>query len=352
MNLNTEALSSLVYRWCWCVLPFLLVAGGETNLNAAEKKVTLRLGTLAPRGTSYHRSLLAMGQKWRDSSGGVVHLTVFPDGTQGSEADMVGLMQTGNLDAGLLTAVGLSEIEPGVSALQSMPMAFRSLEEVDYVGTKLRPQLEQRLAAKGYVVLFWTDSGWVRFFTKVPVVRPEDLRKLKIFSWAGNVHEYDLWKASGFSPVALETAAIPQALLSDTVQVISVPPFFALAGQMDLQAKHMLELNWAPLIGAAVVRKKSWDKLPGDLHPAMLKAAAEIGGQVKAAGRAESDSAVVAMEKRGLKVQKVTPEIEAEWRAIVSKVENQIRGKIVPAETYDEAQRFLKEYRARGGKTE
>jgi hypothetical protein len=52
-------------------------------------------------------------------------------------------------------------------------------------------------------------------------------------------------------------------------------------------------------------------------------------------------------------VQKVTPQIEAQWRAIVDKVQNQIRGKIVPAETFDEAQRHLKEYRAaHGGKSE
>src|SRR2546425_9307366 len=200
--------------------------------HAAHKVANLRLGTLAPRGTSYHKSLLAMGEKWRQVSNGAVKLTVFPDGTQGSEADMVGLMQTGNLDAGLLTAVGLSEIEPAVTALQSMPMSFRSLEEVDYVGERLRPKLEERLQAKGYIVLFWSDSGWVRFFTKTPILHPDDMRKLKIFSWAGNAHEYDLWKSSGFSPVALETAGIPQALLSDTVSAIPMPPFFALAGQL------------------------------------------------------------------------------------------------------------------------
>src|SRR5439155_5058856 len=125
----------------------------NVNLRAADKPITLRLGTLAPRGTSYHKSLLSMGEKWRQATGGAVRLTIFPDGTQGSEADMVGLMQTGNLDAGLLTGVGLAEIEPAVNALQAMPMSFRTLQEVDYVGEKLRPQLEQRLLAKGYLVL-------------------------------------------------------------------------------------------------------------------------------------------------------------------------------------------------------
>lgn len=312
---------------------------------AAASNVKLKLGTLAPSNSSYHKAIMAMGQSWRQTANGSVQLTVFPDGRLGGEADMVGLMQTGSLDAGLLTAVGLSEIEPAVNALQSMPMAFRSLEEVDYVGEKLRPLLEQRMLAKGYVVLFWTDSGWVRFFTTAPVQTPDDLRKLKIFTWAGNTEAYDLWKSVGFNPVALETAGIAQGLLSGTISAIPMPPLYANPGRMDTQAKYMLELNWAPLVGAAVIRKKSWDKVAADFHPAMLKAAYETGQQVKAAGRSENDAAVVAMQKRGLRVNKVTPEQELEWRAVVEKTTPQVRGKIVPADMYDEAQRFLKEYR-------
>jgi TRAP-type transport system periplasmic protein len=316
---------------------------------AADKPVNLRLGTLAPRGTSYHKSLMAMGEKWRQVSGGAVRLTIFPDGTQGSEADMVGLMQTGNLDVCLLTAVGISEIEPAVNALQSMPMMFRSLNEVEYLSEKLGPQLEQRLEAKGYVVLFWSDSGWVRFFTKTPILHPDDLRKLKVFSWAGYTHEYDMWKSTGFNPVMLETAAIPQALLSGTISAVPMPPFFALAGQLDRQAGYMLELNWSPLIGGAVVRKKSWARVPPEMRESLLKVAAETGKQIKADGRAENESSVAAMAKRGLKVQKVSPEVELEWRATVEKIQDQVRGKTVSAELFDETQRLLEEYRATSG---
>jgi TRAP-type transport system periplasmic protein len=203
--------------------------------------------------------------------------------------------------------------------------------------------------AKGYLVLFWTDSGWVRFFTKSPILHPDDLRKLKIFTWAGNAHEYDLWKSTGFSPVALETAGIPQGFLSGTISAAALPPFFVLAGQLDAQAKYMLELNWGPLVGAAVVKKQSWDKVPAAARDAMLKSAAEVGKKVKADGRAESQTSVAAMERRGLVVQKVTPEVEAEWRSVVGKVQNQIRGKVVPAEMYDRAQELLKEYRSAKG---
>jgi TRAP-type C4-dicarboxylate transport system substrate-binding protein len=321
------------------------------QVRAAEKVVKLKLGTLAPAGTSYHKSLQSMGERWKKASGGAVQLVIFPGGTQGSEPDMVGLMQTGNLDAGLLTAGGLSEIDPSALALQIMPMSFRSLEEVDYVGEKLRPQLEARLLAKGYVVLFWSDSGWVRFFSKAQVVHPDDLRKLKVFTDASSTQQYDVWKAGGFTAVALEATAIPQALLSGTISAVPTVPIFALAAQLDNQAKYMLELNWAPLVGAAVVRKKTWDRVPAPLRTTLLEIAAETGRQVKTAGRAESDAAVAAMVKRGLTVTPVTPQVDAEWRQVIDGLRDQIRGKIVPAEMFDAAQEALKSYRAGAAKS-
>ena len=173
-------------RKSWLVGLLTIVLGlAVLPVQGAGTPVKLKLGTLAPAGTSYHKSLLSMGEQWRKVSNGAVQLMVFPGGTQGSEGDMVGLMQTGNLDAGLLTAGGIAEIDLSALALQIMPKCFRSLDEVDYVGEKLRPQLEARLLAKGYVVLFWSDSGWVQLFSKTPVLHPNDLRKLKVFSGVG-----------------------------------------------------------------------------------------------------------------------------------------------------------------------
>jgi TRAP-type transport system periplasmic protein len=330
-------------------LGLALLAAALAPLHAADRPVRLKLATLAPAGTSYHKSLQAMGEKWRKLSNGTIQLTIFPGGTQGSEPDTVGLMQTGNLDAGLVTTAGLSEIDPGTLALEVMPMFFSNLDELDYLTAALRPKLEARLLAKGYIAIFWTDSGWARFFSKTPILHPDDLRKLKVYSWAGNTAQFDAWKAGGFNPVALEATGIPQGLLSGTISAVPTVPIHALATQLDTQAKHMLEINWGPLVGAAVVRQKSWDRIPPQYKDEMLKIAAETGKQVTAAGRAESDQAVAAMVKRGLQVHKVTPEIEAEWRAVIEKMQDKIRGHVVPADAFDEAQRLLKEYRAQRG---
>lgn len=330
------------------LIPLLLLAalGGVA---AAAGRLTVKLGTLAPRGTSYHKSLVAMGEKWRQASAGSVKLVVFPDGTQGGESDMVGLMKTGSLDAGMLTAVGLSEIERAVTALQNLPMVFRNLDEVDYIGEKLKPMLEKRLLDKGFVVLFWGDSGWVRFFSKKPVVHPADLRQAKLFVWTGNAEEIDLWKEGGFHPVPLDSVNILPSLQTGLITASPSPPFFALATQLDSQAPYMIELNWAPLVGAAVINRAKWERIPPEVRVQLLAAAQQAGRDIKTNSRAESAQSVEAMKKRGLKVQAVGPELEAEWRKETEKFYPRIRGLSVPADLFDEVFRLLKEYRAAKG---
>jgi len=65
-----------------------------------------------------------------------------------------------------------------------------------------------------------------------------------------------------------------------------------------------------------VITRKSWEAIPPEARDAMLKAAKEAGTQIKTKSRSESNESVATMRNRGLKVQSVTPEIEAEWRKL------------------------------------
>jgi len=86
----------------------------------------------------------------------------------GSEADVVRRMRVGQLNAAMMSVIGLSEIDPSVNTLQKMPMVFRSWEELDFVSQTLRPAIERRFRDKGFVVALWAEAGWVRFFCKEP----------------------------------------------------------------------------------------------------------------------------------------------------------------------------------------
>jgi TRAP-type C4-dicarboxylate transport system substrate-binding protein len=255
------------------------------------------------------------------------------------------------LQAGLLTTVGISKIEPMVDGLQSMPMMFDSLDEVDYIGEILQPELERSLEEKGFVVLFWTDTGWIRFFSSKPVVYPDDLRALKIWSWAGNPAQVDIYKKSGFNTVPLETKDIVLSFQTKAVSAIPMPTTPAMASQLDQLAPHMLNLNWAPLIGAAIVDKDVWEKISARDRRIMKEAAAKAGRAMKADARKEASDSVEAMVQRGLTVHEVTPEIEVKWREAAESAYPEIRGRLVPEEVVDRVQMLLKEYRSRKNPT-
>ena len=332
------------------LIPFILAALGllwsPTQATSAEEKVKIKLATIVPTGSSYHKSLVRMRDKWRQISGGRVDVVIYEGNKAAGEAESVGLMQADQLQASLLSSTGLSEIEPAVLGLQAMPMSFQSLAEVDYVGEKLQPMLEKRLLAKGFVPLFWSDVGWVRFFSKKLAVHPADMKKLKLFSWAGSASQVESYKAAGFNPVPLETADLLPSLTTGLIEAVPMPPFAALGMQVDQRAPYVLELNWGVLVGALVITQKAWDRIPEDLKPALRAAALEAGRENKAAGRAESEESMVKMKQRGATVTKVTPEIEAEWRQTVESVTDTIRGKVVPADVFDETHRLILEYRA------
>lgn len=311
-----------------------------------QDRKPVKLATLVPKGSSYHKALLAMGEKWRAGPDGGVKLSIYPDGSMGGEADMVRKMRVGQLQAAMLTVSGLEEIERSVTALQNMPLMFRSLDEVAYVREKLRPELERKFEEKGFVALFWGDVGWTKYFSRQPVLVPDDLKKVKLFTLPGDTKQLDLMKSLGLQPVALEPTDILTGLQTGIIDAVPITPFYAQIFQFYTGAPHMLDLEWAPLVGAGVIQKKVWDTYPPALQAAIRAAATEAGSAIVARNRAENDEAVEAMKKRGLKVHPVTPEMREQWQRWVEPVYQRLRGAEIPAETFDAAVRALEEYRA------
>jgi TRAP-type C4-dicarboxylate transport system substrate-binding protein len=312
----------------------------------AETKI--RLATLLPRGSSHYQVLESMGQQWRAVSGGAVSLTIYADGTMGGEVETVQRMRIGQLQAATLSAAGLSEIDPSVGALEKIPMVYRSLDEVEYVRSRMQAKIEQRLEAKGFVVLFWADTGWINIFCRQAALHPDDFKRTKVFVGAMDHAEFDLVKALGFAPVPLEWTDVLTSLQTGMVDTVPTAPFFALAGQYDLVARHMLELPWAPLVGGTVITTKAWNAIPPNDRESFRKAAVEAGQQMQAQGRRESLAAIEAMKKRGLQVEPVSPALLQEWQRFTENTYPRLRGSMVPADMFDEVLRLVKEYRASG----
>ena len=320
---------------------------GAATAHAAEPNL-IKIATIAPKGSIYHRTVQEIGEAYKRSSGPQARYIVYPDSIQGTEADTVRRMRVGQLDASMLTVVGLSEIDRSVAALQYMPMMFRSWEELDFVRERLRPELEAKLAAKGFVALLWGEGGWVQFFAKERIVHPEEYKRARIFAWSGDLVQASVMKSQGYTPVPLPLADILPALETGMVDAVPVAPLWAMIGQFDRIARHMVRINWVPIVGATVIRKQTLDAMRPEAREAVLAVSRKGGDALRAHRAVQDEESIRAMQARGLTVLPLSAEAEQAWRGVAERSWPQIRGTMVPAETFDKVRSILAEHR--GGK--
>jgi TRAP-type C4-dicarboxylate transport system substrate-binding protein len=107
----------------------------------------------------------------------------------------------------------------------------------------------------------------------------------------------------------------------------------------------MLEINWAPIVGAFVITKKSWDEMTPEMQRTLKASSDKAGVVIRMQARKEVEEAVDAMKKRGLQVNKPNAVQMKEWQTLSESLYPRIRGKMVPADTFDEVFMHLKTYR-------
>ena len=306
----------------------------------------IKVGTVAPEGSPWHDMLLDLNARWKQVSGGKITLRIYPSGTQGDEPDMIRKIRIGQLHASALTSVGMETIATEMNAL-SIPFLFESWEEVDYVRDRLGPRLKKSLEDKGFIVLTWGDAGWVHFFSVTPAPRPSDLQKLVLFTWGTDPRTEEMYKDAGFRVMPLAATEILQSLQTGKIQAFPAPPIAALASQWFGAAKNMTPVKFAPVIGGAIISKAAWERIDPALRPLLLKEAEEVGLLYKPRIRKLEGDAIAAMQKYGLKVAPLTPEIEREWKQTAEKVYPKLRGGYLRAQDFDEVTALVKEYRSK-----
>ena len=300
----------------------------------------IKLATLAPANTSWHKALLDMGNTWNKDTAGRVTLTVYPGGIQGDESTTVKKMRPGidTLQASFLTAAGLAELDESFNVL-TMPFFFESDEEEIAVERKLTPVFEQKLQAKGFHLLGFGTGGWVQVFSKKPLRTLADVKNAKLFTSKG-VESWVQWYVSnGFHPVALLPADIPAQLKLSTglIDTAPSPPYLALSLQIFRDAKYMLDLHIAPLTGAMIISNQAWARISAEDRLKVTAAAQALEKRVRAEAPAQDAESVKQMVARGLQVITLDAKAAAEFRAAANQLTSTMRGSMVPVDVYDMA---------------
>ena len=326
-------------------LASLMVAVSCLATTSLEARVVLRLGTLAPKGSSWELILRKMGADWSQATHGDLHLRVYPGGSVGDEAEMIRKMRIGQLQGAAISNAGLAEIDSRAYALM-LPMMFESYEEWDYVRRTVNPILEEKLMERGFIVLAWSDVGWVYFFTKKPMKTPADLTTMKLAGSHTESRTIDIFKWAGFNPVPISAVDMMTGLQTGLIDSVYMPIILAEGSQYYRQASYMTDMKWAPLQGAVVMHKQGWNRLTEAQKSDVLKITRHVGEELQRSNREQEQKSLEAMVKRGLEIVPVSDAVRSEWRGVAEKAYPRVRENLVPREIFDQVQTLRDQYRA------
>tara|TARA_X000001036_G_scaffold163219_1_gene154915 strand:- start:476 stop:1498 length:1023 start_codon:yes stop_codon:yes gene_type:complete len=314
------------------IINILIILSFSHSLYA--KKIVIKMATLAPEGTEWHGLLVELGQEWKKATNGDVRLRIYPGGVVGDERDMVRKIRIGQIHGAAITTEGMTEVNQYFTAF-NYPLLFQDYDDVDFVRNQLNDELYNESEKNGFKLLTMVDVGWVYWFSTDPVYTPSDLKRTKIWTWAGDYKAVQLYEENGFQPIPLTTLDILSGLQTGMINSLGLNTMYALAQQIFGIADNMLDMKWGNLTGAIVVDMRVWNKLKPEYQKLMLNISKNIGKRFQDKNRYGSDAAVNVMKKYGLKVNKPSSEQLTEWYDLIEKMDESFRGSFITTDAYD-----------------
>ena len=250
-------------------------------------------------------------------------------------------MRLDALQAAAFTAVGLGTIDSAFNVFD-IPFFFDNYDELNYVTDKLTPVIRKRIEPKGFILTNWGHGGWAQVFTKKPVQTVDDLKKIKLYTSAGNDRMVQWFKANGFEPRAMAMTDIMTGLTTGMIEGLPTPPLAALMFQWYKQTPYMLDIGLAPIVGATVLTTKTWKGISDADKPKILAAADAVEKRLRVDVPKQDQNSIDMMTKQGLTVTKA---IGPEWKTQLDSLAKTMRGEMVPADIFDLASKARDEYR-------
>ncbi|MBR0318213.1 MAG: TRAP transporter substrate-binding protein DctP [Spirochaetia bacterium] len=303
----------------------------------------IKLGTIAPAGSLWDIKLREMASEWNRITGGEVQLKLYMGGTVGDEDNMIRAMKVGGLNACAITAQGMKEIASDTFAL-CLPYIVKDDDEFDYVFENVKGDFELAFEKQGFVTLGWAMTGWVNFFSRDPVVSPDDLRKEKI-AIDTDSRLSKIWTELGFRAIPLSFNDLVASLYSGMVDSIYVTPLAASAMGMNKIAPNMCDYRIAPVYCAVIVDKRAWNRVPAKYKEPLKQRTAEIAGEFYEIIKVDEAKAIEVMKKNGLQVHEVSDQVAQEWLKLSRDGSDAFSRELISKEIYDKIIAIVDEYR-------
>jgi len=306
----------------------------------AQEIIEVRLASPLPRNSDWGRGLERIAADWARVTNNQVRLRIIHDGLEGGEGKMLTSLNANNIQAGLFTSAGLSEVCPAIVTL-SLPFLIKNEKELDTILDKTLPVLEDRLSKTNYVVICWSKGGWIYVFSKDLVVVPDDLRRQRLGT-STELRDINItFRTMGFQIVETDVIDLGTKLASNMINSLYLIPEAIVPMGLHRNLTNMLDMSISPVMGAIVMNRVTWNKLSSAQQRDIVNVTRKFAVDFETSMAKTSANAITAMKKDGLKINKPNQAQEELWRTEMTKATSSLLGTTIDREIYNQINDIL-----------
>lgn len=326
----------------WIIFLFLPTA------QSAEKDLVIKLATLAPQGSSWMKAFNGLNSDIMKKTENKIQFKIYAGGVLGDEKDMLRKMKIGQIQAAALTSGGLSTLFKEIDVLQ-IPFLFQKYEEVDFLIKKMDPLFRKGFEESGYILLGWSEGGFVYLMSTLPIATVADLKKAKVWIWEESPMSKAIFDEVGVKAVPLSVPDVLVGLQTGLVEVVYAPPTGAVSLQWFTKVKFLTDVPLVYLAGGIVIKKEVFKQIPVSLQSSLLEIFQSHLEQLKTVTRNENQDAIKAMTKQGVKLINPPGDQVEEFKKLSNRAMSKMSGQTFSKKIFEEVSSHLESYR-KGGK--
>ena len=319
---------------------FVMMFGAATLVTGAADvagaTTTLKIGTIAPQDSSWGKEFKRLTKDVSDDTNGELVLDFQWNGQAGDESLMVQKIRSGQLDAAIVTALGLAATGVTDILTLELPGLFTSWAKLDSTRDAMKDEFSKQFESKGFTLMGWGDAGAAKTMSVgVEIHHPQDLQGKGVFFYTGDPISPKLYSAiGGITPKQLSIMEVLPALTGGAINILTAPPIAAEQLQWASRVTNMNTETLFYVVGGFIASSARLQSLPPKLRQVMLARGAESSDRLTKTIR-NIDAQAFARMKVSKKTYDPSEAERQEWRTVFVKVSKELRGSVFTPAVFD-----------------
>jgi len=275
----------------------------------------IKIATVSPDGTFWMQEMRAGAKEIKKQTQGRVEFKFYPGGVMGSDESVLRKIRIGQLQGGAVTAGSMTAIAPDI-AIYELPYLFESLDQVDFVRSKMDGELVKELEKKGFVSFGLAEGGFSYMMSDEPLQTVADVRNKKVWLPSNHPVGEAVFSSADISPVPLPLSDVLTGLQTSLIDTVITSPIAAIALQWHTKINYVVDEPLTYFSALLVIDRKAFNKLKDEDREIVRSVMGDAFMRINEQNRKDNVAAKQALVNQGIKFIRLSPASAKEWRQV------------------------------------